>query len=171
MPRARPRIAIWWEAEFLRNEAVAALLVATGLIVLSEVVLGPARLDRYLDANRFTVFSQLAALLGALLGLVIAAGALVLDRVAEGRLRLVSESRHGPKLWRTFKSAMVWLGWGTLLAVAVLVPTNCATADRVVIYAWLVAALLVVVRLARTIWIVGLLMDLVDSQARATGSG
>lgn len=157
-----------WEASFLRNERYAALLAGALLVVLSEVGLGGERLDAYLDANRFAVFTQFAALLGALLGLVIAAGALVLDRVAEGRLAVVAESRHGATLWETFKSAMWALALSTLLAVLVLIPTTCPLIDRIVVYVWAFSALLVILRLSRTVWIVGRLMDIVSSQEDKT---
>lgn len=154
----------WWESRFLARERAACVLVAVAFVVVSEVFLGPERLDHFLSETRFTVFPQLAALLGALLGLVIAAGAIVLDRVAEGRLAVVSESRHGRDLWATLRSAMWSLGLSTLLASLAVVPLGNSVADRVVVYLWVFSALLVTARLARTVWIVGWLMDIVAAQ-------
>lgn len=157
-------LGTWWESRFLVRERTACVLVAVGFVVISEVILGPERLDHFLSETRFAVFPQLAALLGALLGLVIAAGAIVLDRVAEGRLAVVGESRHGRDLWSTLRSAMWSLGLSTLLAMLAVVPLGCSLADRVVVYLWIFSALLVTARLARTVWIIGWLMDIVAAQ-------
>jgi len=154
----------WWESKFLARERAACFVAAAALAVLIEALFGAERLDHYLSQTRFTVFPQLAALLGALLGLVIAAGAIVLDRVAEGRLAIVADSRHGADLWATMKSAMWALGLSTILALVVLVPSSSAMVDRVVVYVWTFSALLVAARLARTVWIVGWLMDIVAAQ-------
>lgn len=153
-----------WEADFLARERLAVLVITGCVIVLSEAVLGPERLNAYLDEHRFAVFPQLAALFGALLGLVLAASALVIDRIAEGRLDLVLRSEHAPKLWDTFGSAMASLGAATLISIVVLIPTSSAVVDRIIVYLWTLASLLVVARLARTIWIVGLLMNVVGKQ-------
>lgn len=159
----------WWEADFLRYERWAAFVLAVILVLLSELILGPEHLDGYLDKNRFSVFPAFATLFGALLGLVIAAAAVVLDRIAEGRLPLVQRSRHAPKLSQTFTSAMVWLGLATLLSTLVLIPTT-ATIDRICAYLWALSALMVVVRLTRTIWIVGYLMRIVSQQQPPSGA-
>jgi hypothetical protein len=152
-----------WEADFLRFEAGTAFVLALVLVLVSELFLGPEHLDDYLDKHRFDVFPALATLFGALLGLVIAAAAVVLDRIAEGRLPLVQKSRHAPKLSQTFVSAMVWLGLATLVSTLVLIPTS-AMIDRIAVYLWAFCALMVVARLIRTIWIVGYLMRIVSQQ-------
>jgi hypothetical protein len=163
MRRLRDR----WEAEFLRNEALVALVFAGAAVVLFEIILDPGRINEYLGANRFTVFPILATLTGALLGLVIAAAAIVLDRLASGDLELVKQSRHAPKLVSIFRSAMVWLGAATLLALVLLVPLG-PVPDRVLVYAFLASMLLSVVRLARMIWVVGQLMEIVRKQPSQT---
>ncbi|MFI5037538.1 MAG: hypothetical protein ACHP93_03585 [Solirubrobacterales bacterium] len=145
-------------------ERAVCWLGAVALAVLSEVVLGPRHLDVYLQANRYTVFGSLVAVCGALLGLVIAASALVLDRLAEGRLHLVQQSRHIHAVPAVFKSAMVVLGAATLVAILVLIPTGSAVADRILVYVWSLCALLVVARLARVIWLVGEMMRIVAAQ-------
>jgi hypothetical protein len=155
----------WWERDFLPRERTLCVVLTAALVVLSEGVLRPGRLDDYLAEARFTVFPAIAALLGALLGLVIAAAAVVLDQVAEGRLELVQRSARAPALWATFKSAMWALGLSTLLALVILIPTASAIADRILVYAWLFSALLVTARLARMIWIIGRLMDIAGAQS------
>jgi hypothetical protein len=153
-----------WEEHFLAREARVCFLVTAMLVFLSEVVLGPAALDRYLQANRFTVFPAMVGADSALLGLVIAATALVLDRLAEGRLALVQQSRHIGSLSAVFKSAMAWLGAATLASVAALVPLQNNIGDRVIAYLWAMCTLLVMARLARVIWVTGLLVDIVSKQ-------
>ena len=158
------RFAERWEEYFLGREAKLCLLLTVMLVLLSEWILGPSVLDRYLKANRFTVFPAMVGADSALLGLVIAATALVLDRLAEGRLALVQQSRHIGTLSGVFKSAMAWLGLATLASVIALMPLGSDIADRVVAYLWAMCTLLVVVRLARVIWVTGLLMDIVSKQ-------
>jgi hypothetical protein len=153
-----------WEPEFLRNELWACLVVTAMLVVLSEVILRPHRLDDYLDTNRFTVFPAMVGVEGALLGLVIAASALVLDRLAEGRLALVQQSRHVVALSGIFKSAMVSLGGATVAAGLVLTPTTSAAGDRAIVYVWAFLTLLAIARLSRVIWIVGYMLDIVARQ-------
>lgn len=153
-----------WEEHFLAREAKLCYLAAGALIVVSEAILGPSALDWYLDANRFTVFPAMVAADSALLGLVIAATALVLDRLAEGRLALVQQSRHIGALAGIFKSAMAWLGAATLASIIALVPLASNVADRVVAYVWALCTMLVLARLARVIWATGYLMDIVSRQ-------
>jgi hypothetical protein len=159
-----------WRANFLALEGAAALAATVVLIILSECVIGPERLDSYLEAERFTVFPQLAALSGALLGLVITAGALVLDRMADGRLSLIQRSRHGDDLWQIFRAAMRALGFSTVLGIIALVPTGCTTIDRWIAYAWLLAGFLSVVRIARVIWVVGFLLAIISRQGNEGGA-
>jgi hypothetical protein len=153
-----------WEVRFLAHEAGLCCLTTGLLVAVSEVIVGPGTLDRYLVANRFTVFPAVVGADSALLGLVIAATALVLDRLAEGRLALVQQSRHIADLPRIFKSAMAWLGAATLASVVALVPLASNVADRGVAYVWTLSTLLVAARLARVIWATGLLMDIVSRQ-------
>ncbi len=153
-----------WEPNFLRNELWACWVLTAVLVVLSEVVLGADQLDDYLDSNRFTVFPAMVGVEGALLGLVIAASALVLDRLAEGRLALVQQSRHVGALSGIFKSAMVALGGATVAAALVLTPTTSAAVDRAIVYVWTLLTLLAIARLSRVIWIVGHMLDIVARQ-------
>jgi hypothetical protein len=153
-----------WAESFLFYELLACWLCTAALVVLSETILGPRDLNSYLDAHRYNVFTALSAVFGALLGLVIAASALVLDRLAEGRLHLVQQSRHVHALPAIFKSAMVALAAATLFSIILLVPTGSAMVDRVLAYVWLLFVLLVAVRLARVIWLVGELMEIVAVQ-------
>ncbi len=156
-----------WSKRFLIYERRLCLLATVALIAVSEVIVGPARLDSYLSANRFTVFPAMVGAYSALLGLAIAASALVLDRLAEGRLKLVQASPHIDSLSGIFRSAMACLGAATLASVLVLVPTRSATVDRSLVYLWALFALLVVARLARVIWIVGHMMHIVARQEDA----
>jgi hypothetical protein len=158
------RLGNGWAAHFLACELVLCWLGTAFLIALSEVLLGPRHLNAYLGANRYTAFAAMVGVYGVLLGLVIAAGALVLDRLAEGRLRLVQQSRHIHALPAIFRSAMASLGIATVLSAIALIPTRSAVANRVVVYAWVLFTLLVIARLARVIWIVGKLMDIVATQ-------
>ena len=162
------RFREWWEPRFFEYERWASGVGLAALVIGSEVVIGPRHLDSYLDANRYVVFGAIAGVCGALLGLVIAASALVLDRLAEGRLDLVKQSRHARTLPAVFTSAMASLGGATIFAIVVLVPTGSGVADRVLVYAWAWFGLLVIARLSRVIWIVGLLMSIVVAQESPT---
>jgi hypothetical protein len=153
-----------WEPEFLRNELWACWVLTGMLVILSEIILGPDQLDDYLGSNRFAVFPAMVGVEGALLGLVIAASALVLDRLAEGRLALVQQSRHVGDLTAIFKSAMVALGGATVAAVLALTPTTCAAVDRAIVYVWALLTLLAIARLGRVIWIVGYMLDIVTHE-------
>jgi hypothetical protein len=77
---------------------------------------------------------------------------------------LVQQSRHIGTLSGVFKSAMAWLGLATLASVIALVPLGSDLADRIVAYLWAMCTLLLVARLARVIWVTGLLMDIVSKQ-------
>src|SRR3954468_22302456 len=130
-----------WKADFLFYEGWSCVVAAAALVVVSECVIGPEGLNTYLDANRFLVFGPLATVLGALLGLVLTAAALLLDRIVEGKLAVVQKSVHATKLARTFKAAMWALGAATLLAVLLLVPMSSAVVDRILVYLWGLTAL------------------------------
>jgi hypothetical protein len=59
---------------------------------------------------------------------------------------------------------MAWLGAATLASVAALVPLQNNIGDRVIAYLWAMCTLLVMARLARVIWVTGLLVDIVSKQ-------
>lgn len=156
-----------WSEHFLVYEWWLCMAAAATLVAISEVVVGPGRLDSYLATSRFTVFPAMVGAYSALLGLAIAASALVLDRLAEGRLKLVQESRHIDSLSGIFRSAMSCLGAVTLASLIVLVPARSAAVDRCFVYLWALFTLLVIARLARVIWIVGHMMHIVATQEGA----
>lgn len=156
-----------WRAHFLGAERALAVLVAAGVAVWSERFDGSGELDRLLDDQANVLYATAAGVQGALLGFVLTANAVLIGLADQNRLGLVARSRHYGTLWDTFLAAMWVLGAGSITSlVGLLVPGDDVT-QRVIFYLWVLTALLAIVRVARCIWVVGLLVRVVTARSAA----
>ena len=140
-----------WAANFLWCEFALGVAAAAALVIWSEFFGGSSHLDRFLGEHGETLYIVLAPISAAMLGFILAAAAIVVTSAPAERMAILRQSRHYPKLWATFRSALRYLGFTTIAALIGLVVTN-QTASRVIFY-WVAGfAGLAALRTARCIW-------------------
>jgi hypothetical protein len=120
-------------------------------VLWSEHWGGSRDLDAHLGDHRGELVAASAGVFGALLGLIITATAVILDKIDP--LRLVRESRHYPQLWETLLASVRALGLACVAAIVALLVTRAGLGERVVFFAWVMLSLLSVARVARCVWI------------------
>lgn len=150
-----------WQRHYLTYEALLCILAAAVVLVWSEHCGGADDLDRYLGDHRNDLYAVSGGVYGALLGFIITATAVILDKIEH--LRLVRESRHYPTLWSTLMASMRALGLACVASIAGLLDTKPGLGERIVFFAWAFLSLLAVARVARTIWLFGWIVSIVSS--------
>lgn len=148
-----------WQRHYLLYEGLLCVAGGVAIFVWSEFCGGMDDLDRYLSNHRNDLFAVSGGVFGALLGFIITATAIILDKIDQ--LRLVRQSRHYPKLWDTLLASMRALGLASIASIVGLLETHPGLGERIVFFFWVLLALLAVARVARTIWIFGWIVRIV----------
>ena len=115
----------------------------------------------YMEGKRGAIYGTIAALLGSLLGFVIAAAAIVLGEA--DRLTFIREAGQLGNLFRVFRKSIVALGCGTISAVVALIIDGEEQAYRWVPTLVLFVTVLSIERVKRTVWILGAVMKHVSA--------
>jgi hypothetical protein len=153
-------------------EALLVLLLTLGLVVWGDFFGGERHVNKLLAMNRAAVYGVLTTLWGALLGFVITAVSIVLAFSQEARLRLVRESDHYETLWRVFMSTIRILGLATLAALGALLFDRDPPGGSPHIYLFYSIVLfstLAIFRIARSVWVLGKVIEVVSRPSQARG--
>lgn len=157
------RAVDWWNDRFATAELVAALVAGMALVIYIYVFDGWRNVDDLLFQKRGTIYGALAALLGSLLGFVIAAVAIVIGEAS--RLTFVRDSGQLGNLFAVFGMSVRALGLGTVVAFVALVLDGGMLAlpwmPPVVLFVVLLAAF----RVGRAIWVINAVVRHVSRQA------
>lgn len=140
-----------WAANFLWCELALGVVATVALVVWSEFLGGSSHLDDFLDEHGETLYIVLAPITAAMLGFILAATAIVVTSAPAERMTILRESKHYPKLWATFRSALRFLGFATLAALVGLVVSG-EKPSRIIFYAAAGLSVLAALRTARCIW-------------------
>jgi hypothetical protein len=140
-----------WEAHFLRNELVVAVLVTLAAVIWSEFAGGRGELDHFIAAHGATLYTVAAPIDAAMLGFILAAVAIVVTAAPDDRMALLRESAHYSELWDCFKSALRVLGAATVGSIVALAVTG-TTASRILFFVVGGLTALAALRVARCIW-------------------
>lgn len=160
MPRrGLGRVVGFWNDHFIVLELALALVVAGAFLVWVQVWDGWAPVNAMLQGKRESVYGALAALLGSLLGFVIAAVAIVIGEAA--RLQFLRDSGQLPNLLDVFRKSIQALGLGTCVAVLSLVLDGDAQPSRVLPGLVLFVTLLAGLRVGRAVWVLNAVMKYV----------
>lgn len=150
----------WWGTHFLEAEFGLALLVTAIFVIWVEFIFGhPA--SEILFADRGEIYSTSAAIFGSLLGFIITAVSIVLGYISSERLRVVRDSVHYPTMWRVFTSAIKVLAVATVSALIGLLFDRNSAPIYVVFYFNVFAATLASLRLARCVWVLENIIQIV----------
>jgi hypothetical protein len=142
-----------WEANFLRNETVVGAVPGAGVAVWSEAFSGSSSLDHFLSAHGTVIYTVVAPIDAAMLGFILAAAAIIVTAASADQLSLLRESAHYDDLWQCFRSAMLFLGLGTIVTVAAIAVTG-PLAGRLIFAFAVILSGIAALRVARSVWAV-----------------
>lgn len=148
-------------------DLVVSLLLVAVLLIWCGPLHGSVSLEGLLAGNRATVYGTLTSLDGALLGFVIATEAITVGLTSSPRLIFVRQADLYGRLWRSFHSAIVWLGIGTLTSLASLVFDRDAKPLPIVMVACACALQMAIGRVSRTVWILTKVIGLIVAPSKA----
>lgn len=140
-----------WAANFLWCEFGVGIVAVAALVVWSELLGGSAHLDHFLNEHGETLYIVLAPIAAAMLGFILAAAAIVVTSAPAERMEILRGSKHYPKLWATFRSALRYLGLATIASLVGLVISG-QTPSRLAFYVVAGLSGLAALRTARCIW-------------------
>ena len=154
------KVRAHWERNFLLYEGAIPFLLA-GLLALYVFGLdGAEHSEMFLKGKRVAIYGATTAAAAGLLGTTIAAVAIILGWIDSPRLIVLRNSERYSELWVVFKQSM-WF-----LAVLTLLSLICLPFDRDKAPVWALTVLFVLVsslatvRLARVIWVVHRLVEI-----------
>lgn len=162
----------WWGANFLVAEGVLAALVAVGIGV--GVRLGnlagsrEAIVDSLLFGNRTALYGALASVFGALLGFVITTLTIVLGYSQHPRLMRVRNSPHYKTLWKVFSASIRAMAFATAAPIAAMLFDRDASPMYFIGLVVLWSGMLGIARLARCIWILENIVEIVTKPEEDT---
>jgi hypothetical protein len=163
------RFAHSWGLHFLRNELGLAVALTTTFAIWLQTGSGRRAVEATLGGTRAPLYGVLATIWGSLLGFVIATVAIVLGFADSDRLTIVKGSDQYPTLWTTFLSAIRWTAFATVAALVALILDHDSpgSANRLALDFVTLTSLVAAFRLARCIWILQALVELVVRPSKA----
>lgn len=161
-------IGRFWGKHFLGLELIVSIVLAAAFVAWCSRWGGAAQIDNALLLNRAAVYGALASVFGALLGFAITTFALLLGFSGSPQMAEVREHSSYPLLWRVYKSTVRALSIATVFALAGLIADKDNPPNRIVMYAVAWAVLYSALRLARAVWVLELVTDILTTTKRRT---
>lgn len=149
-----------WRVRFLLYEGLLSQLLALAFVGLDRYCIS-AEVSALLLGNRAAFYGTLASIAGSLLGFVITAVSILLAFDSAPSLKLLRDSEHYGMLWSTYKSGIRAMAVATVVSVAALVLDRDDSPSRASLYLVVAAVSFAVVRLARCLWILEKVIDIV----------
>jgi hypothetical protein len=140
-----------WAANFFLCEGAVVVAAVVALVVWSELLGGRDHLQSFLADHGETLYVVAAPIAAAMLGFILAAAAIVVTAAPAERMTLLRESAHYEDLWKSFRSAMRFLGLATIVAIVAIGITG-PTPSRIAFYLAAGFGLFAAVRVARCVW-------------------
>ena len=153
----------FWARNFLWCELAVVAALCAGLIIWAKRYGGEATILDYMADRRGLIYATLSAIFGSLLGFAIAAESIVLALSGSEKLTVVRNSKHYPTLWRVFRWTIRTLAFATISAVSALILDRDANNWSLWLYVCSFFALLAVVQIGRTIWVLEQVVNVVSA--------
>ena len=157
----------FYGAWFLLLEFVLAVVACSAFVVWAVCFDGAARVEEVLQGNRADVYGTLASICGSLFGFTITAVSVVMATSGSPRLQVVRASKHYGDMWQIFLSSIRCLGAATIILIVGLLVDRDEAPRMWVFYMALFTISVVMVRLARVVWVLGRVIQLVNSPSRS----
>lgn len=143
----------FWRRHFLVVEGMIAVVLTVAFGVWYWRFGGAASVAALLSGNRSALYGTTASISGSLLGFVITATSIVLGFSASDRLAVIRESDQYPVLWRTFSATIRALAFATIMSLLCLLLDRDTAPFSILVIPLILAVLLSLLRIARTIWV------------------
>jgi hypothetical protein len=157
----------FWNRYFLPIDLILSAAIVGGLVTWDQHYGGAPYVDGLLASNRGPVYSALTSVCGALLGFVLATLTILLGFAPSETFRQLRKSPHYPTLWSTYTSAIRWLAGATIVAFVALIADRDTSFCRPALYVAVAVTLVAGFRLARSVWILEKVVDLVAKRREA----
>jgi hypothetical protein len=112
---------------------------------------GQGQVSSYLSQERGLLYTAVAAIYGALLGFLITSISIVITAVQSPRFDAIREGQSYGALWRSFFSAIRYLGTATVLSIACLLVDTDSHPNIRAFEVLLVVSLVSTARLSRSV--------------------
>lgn len=140
-----------WSAHFLEYELGISLIISATVVIWAEWLDGRSDVDHFVAAHSSLLYTVVAPIDAAMLGFILAAAAIIVTATPAGQMRLLRHSAHYSDLWACFRSAMRFLGAGTVVTLVGLAITD-QTAARFVFFSVVALSVVASLRVARCVW-------------------
>lgn len=157
-------IRSFWAHHFLGCELAVVVVVCAAFVVWAKGCKGEQVILDIMAERRGLIYGTVAAIFGSLLGFAIAAESIVLGLSGSEQLRIVRDSKHYPTLWRVFRWTIRTLALATVAALTALIFDRDETPYTLLLYICTFFGLLAAVQLARTIWILEQVVNIVSAK-------
>ncbi len=153
------RIWRWWARHFLFVEFLLALVVAVCLTLSLSNTAGKDWIRSNIHQSPSTVLSALVSLFGALFGFAITAVSVIAALIDRPRFERLRGSRRLGDLWATLTQTLSALGGSAGISMVGLLLVDAQSAYEVLLGGLLFLTILSALRLMRTVWILGLVLN------------
>ena len=164
------RLQSLWRKHFLGAEAGVVIALTLLFIAWFLSFAGASQVDAFMQGNRANIYGATATISGSLLGFSIAVTSIVIGFSSSDRLAIVRGAAHYSTLWKTFFQTTRCLGALTVTALICLIWDKDTDPVSWFVIPFLLFAGLSVVRLARSIWILEQLIEIIIKPQAATDS-
>jgi len=151
----------WWAANFLVLEFWASVALSIIFVIWSEVIDKGHFVSMVFFGSREVLYGALATIFGSMLGFSITAASIVLGYSTSEKLSIVKQSKHYQDLWNVFKSSMRILAFATIISLVGLVFDKDNNPVNFFLYLNLFAVAISFFRIARCIWVLGNIINIV----------
>lgn len=151
----------FWRKHFIVLELMTCSIIFAGIIIWAEQFQGIESINKLVKGNRAELYSSLASIFGALLGFAITAVSIMISFAHSPKLKIVRESGHYKTLWIIFTYAIRASALATLTSVLALLNDCDDSPSRIMMYIALFFSMLATWRIARCIWILERIIELV----------
>lgn len=151
----------WWRRHFLIVELGIGIAVFVLLTIWWRYGNGISVLKELVRGNRGQIYGTFASIFGSLLGFVITALSVVLGLSSSDRLTVLKNSVHYKQLWDVFVSTIRVLGFTTIVWLLVLFLDRENHPRPFVLVLCLAATFLATLRLARCVWVLERIVEII----------
>jgi hypothetical protein len=140
-----------WSANFLQYELGMGFVVSASVVAWSEWLDGRGDVDHFVAVHSSLLYTVAAPIDAAMLGFILAAAAIIVTATPAGQMTRLRGSAHYSDLWACFRSAMRFLGTGTVVTLVGLAITE-ETVARLLFFAVMALSVMAALRVARCVW-------------------
>ena len=161
------KIRDYWNLYFIRIDAVIAVLIFFIYFFYSLNKSGHKSIVNLMEGEQVAIYSTLATINGALLGFMITATSIIFGYISDDKFAHIRKSRHYDTLWKSLKSTIFVLTVATLISILGILFDRPQHSNFFIKDATLFISVLGIIRLARALYILKLLLQIEIDSAKS----